>query len=190
MRERPKKLAFEPVGLLKLGVGGAQFTHLAFEPLDELEVVLAQHRRLDRLRQRLALTVHEFFELIGQPARIDRLGDVAVAAGDERALARPGAAVGGDRDDRRAAQVPHAAQPGGRLVPVKPWDADIHQDQRWRGLAGQGDPIGAGFREQHAVTARLQDALDQPLVVGVVLDIENRRFVVHRTTLDQAFFSV
>ncbi len=107
-----------------------------------------------------------------EASRVNGLLDEAVAPHGEARVALP---LGGDRDDRNAAQRRLAPQPQRDLVAVEARDVEIDEDQIGPGRQSAANPLEAvdGVDDLEAL-GREQFAHEET-VPGVVLDVQNTR---------------
>src|SRR3989442_377477 len=111
--------------------------------------------------------------LPGEALRINRLGNVAVAAGAEDLLSVPGHGVGGERDDDDARHPSIGTNLAGDRQPILSWELDIHQDDV-RQLAGHfREALGPAAGLAHGEALLLQEELGQPEVDRVIFDDQN-----------------
>ena len=159
----PDEVLVEPLELLDL----------VHQPVHEPLVQLAEIDAGLALLDVLALAVQELLHLLGERVDVDRLLDVAVAAGHQGALTIAFHRVGGDRDDRGVGEGRERLDHRHHLVAVDGRQVHVQQDQR-RLLADGGlDPGQSVLGVDDRVPLRLEDGADQHAVLAVVLDVED-----------------
>ena len=157
-------------------MGCRQLADLLFEALHQSSAVLDQVLGFALGRTgALGVAPEVVANLIGKAIDVDRLGDVAVAAGDQCPLPVAPHRGRGDCDNGDALHLLVGPQAGGDLVAVQAADVDVHQDQIWTELlrSRQGaDPVD---RYRHFEALGLQHAPHQHGAGGVIFHVENAR---------------
>ncbi len=146
---------------------------LVDETVDQALVELAQIGGRFLLLDPFPLAPQEVGDLPRERVGVDRLGDVSVAPGHQRALAIALHRVGGDGHDRHLLEARKRLEDHPDFVAVHAGQVHVEQDQRGLLAKRRLDAGEAFLGVDQRVAFRLEERPHEHAVLGVVLDVED-----------------